>query len=400
MTARHSVWYQFRIITIVLASIVFLSFFWFYIHNRLTETESVLITNWTKMQYKAVEELVDKALSSKLEKDFDDFLVQTIVPKFTYTETSYGFLYKNGNVVFEHNAELTRKYGSNTIRNTYGAYSYDGGGHLLEVVERMENKTSGTDYFIKNHFKGREYVTWIAFNYYGGSYIIGIVTPEAYILNEYKFNSIKNDTYVFASIYTFIMILFAGMLCFLAYRYNQAVGDLEEDVFQKKEMLKSSKFAIAELEETLKQLSIKDLSTGVYNRKYFDALADKLKDRLFLPISICIIDIDKFKNINNRWGFGKGDEILKQVAEICTEACDQDDVIARYGNDEIVILMINTSDEEVLVKAKQIYEDVLQKYKDDLQVSISFGVSTKFTDDGNVYQTIVEAESNLLKNKP
>lgn len=399
MSNKSNVWYQIKILGIVLTVILFLAFFWIYQCKNMVDTQQTIVLNWSKNQYRLVEELVSNAKVSDMGNNFDHFLMETLVPKLRYTDMSYGFLYKEGTVLFEQNSELTRQYLGNTIRNTYGAFSYYGGEHLLEVLEKMESKISGTDYFVKDHFNGREWVTWIAFEYEGNSYIMGIATPEVYILNEYHFFDFRNETYAFSGVYTMLFILFSGMLCFFSYRYKETVGALTEELVQKKQFIQKEKNTISDLQEQLKQLTITDLLTGTYHRKYFDVLVGKLKDQIFLPISICIFDIDGFKAINDQWGHEKGDEILQLLAETCKELCDnENDVIARYGNDEIIVLMINTPCELALEKAKQIVENVAKNSRNLISAKVSYGVSTKVTESYSIYQTMTEAEEKLRTN--
>ena len=91
----------------------------------------------------------------------------------------------------------------------------------------------------------------------------------------------------------------------------------------------------------LEIMATTDKLTGLYNRREFDRNIERalyLVDREKKPFSLIIFDIDRFKNINDRWGHLVGDKVIQQVADI-TKACTrQNDVLCRWGGDEFIIL--------------------------------------------------------------
>ncbi len=97
--------------------------------------------------------------------------------------------------------------------------------------------------------------------------------------------------------------------------------------------------------EKLKQLSITDELTRLYNRRYF---FDSLKSELFRSqryghcLSIAMLDINGFKAYNDSYGHPQGDELLKSFASIIKTETRKSDVACRYGGDEFVIIMIET----------------------------------------------------------
>ena len=394
MINKYNLWYQLKIITIALISISLLAFLWVYIYDNANRQKQVLVQNWVTLQNNAIERIAFDAGSYNVE-NFEQFMITQVIPKLKYTEASYGFFYGDGRVIYENNNAFTRIYQGQTIRDTYGAYSYNGGTHLLEVLTPMEYGISGNDYFVKEYAKGKEYVTWTAITKGGVKYILGIATPEKYILEQYNFLSIQNDVNAFAGVYSFILFLFAGMLCFMTYRYNHMIETMDKEDKRKEEMIISMSTQDRELEEKFKDLTIKDLLTGIYNRKFFDVFLTKMEASIFLPLSIGLMDINGLKLINNAFGYEKGDETLRRVVDACQAFCSEDDLLARYGNDEFIILMINTENDDAHKKLKEISKQVEEAYQGVMPVSISYGVATKQTDDEAVYDIILEAENRL-----
>lgn len=90
-----------------------------------------------------------------------------------------------------------------------------------------------------------------------------------------------------------------------------------------------------------KQDSHVDNLTGLYNRRFFiEVLASKLIPRISKekPLSLAMIDIDDFKNYNDTFGHVKGDDLLKEIAQILKDEVRRTDVVGRYGGEEFIIL--------------------------------------------------------------
>ncbi len=92
-------------------------------------------------------------------------------------------------------------------------------------------------------------------------------------------------------------------------------------------------------QKKLRQQSIQDSLTGLYNRRYLDGLLDNLLVKANFDeemVSIIMMDIDKFKEINDTYGHAAGDEVLVQVGQALNNLIRPSDFICRYGGDELV----------------------------------------------------------------
>ncbi len=111
----------------------------------------------------------------------------------------------------------------------------------------------------------------------------------------------------------------------------------------------------------LKMVSMVDKLTKLYTRKYFEAaLQNELayaekEDGAF---SIVMIDIDKFKTVNDRYGHQKGDEILQNVSSIIMNTVRKGDVCGRYGGEEIILLLPSTKREDALQVAEKLRKKI------------------------------------------
>lgn len=99
---------------------------------------------------------------------------------------------------------------------------------------------------------------------------------------------------------------------------------------------------LADEREELQQEVSKDGLTGAFNRRYFeDALAKEFAaaKQQNWPMSVIFVDLDRFKQINDSHGHQAGDQMLRDVAELLTNNLRSEDIVARYGGDEFVLLL-------------------------------------------------------------
>ncbi|MGI6329089.1 MAG: sensor domain-containing diguanylate cyclase [Dethiobacteria bacterium] len=154
-------------------------------------------------------------------------------------------------------------------------------------------------------------------------------------------------------------------------------------------------------EERLEYLSTHDPLTGIYNRAYFEEEMRRLENPRFRPVSIIVCDVDDLKLINDTFGHGKGDSLLKAVAETIKSPFRSSDVIARIGGDEFVILLPLTSMAVALEACRRINESIEEynRKNPELPLSVSLGVSTNTDPDTPLIETFKEADSDMYNNK-
>ena len=100
---------------------------------------------------------------------------------------------------------------------------------------------------------------------------------------------------------------------------------------------------LLEKAQRLEQLAMNDSLTGLNNRRHFLELADKefqRARRYKRPLAAMMLDIDRFKQVNDTYGHAVGDQVLRGVAERCRESLREANLLARYGGDEFVVLLL------------------------------------------------------------
>ena len=131
--------------------------------------------------------------------------------------------------------------------------------------------------------------------------------------------------------------------------YGLRAALLQSKYLRSQHDLAKSGMALADAFDRLRDLSIRDGLTGIYNRRHFDEvlLSEwKRSIRTEKPLSLMLIDVDCFKELNDRYGHPEGDECLKKIAEQFSKILRRSsDTFARYGGDEFAAILPETSAE-------------------------------------------------------
>jgi diguanylate cyclase (GGDEF)-like protein len=157
----------------------------------------------------------------------------------------------------------------------------------------------------------------------------------------------------------------------------------------------------------LEEESVTDLLTGVYNRRYLERrLGEEFSHaRQFdSPLSLLMIDVDHFKEINDTAGHYVGDQVIAQLAKLMQTTIRGSDVLVRYGGDEFIIVALNTSNEAAAAFAKKIVKHVnfhsLRVNNEnnatiEIKVTISIGVAGLSDEITEINQIIRNADKAL-----
>ena len=138
----------------------------------------------------------------------------------------------------------------------------------------------------------------------------------------------------------------------------------------------------ARLFEQAQYLAITDGLTGMYNRRYFMALADHevaRTQRYRRQLSVIMMDIDRFKNVNDSYGHIVGDQVLTEISDRCRKNKRRVDVIGRYGGEEFLVLLPETALQQGQLVAerlrKAIADTPVETDKGPVPMTMSLGVA-------------------------
>ncbi len=158
------------------------------------------------------------------------------------------------------------------------------------------------------------------------------------------------------------------------------------------------------LRETLRQQSIRDPNTGLFNRRYLEETSSRelrRMERSAQPLTILMLDVDHFKQFNDTFGRHEaGDLVLKQVAATLIEHARESDVVSRYGGEEFAIVMPGCSLEEGAERAEALRQAIRQLHLTHRgrtlgTVTVSFGVAA-YPEHGSGWAEITNAADHAL----
>ncbi len=160
--------------------------------------------------------------------------------------------------------------------------------------------------------------------------------------------------------------------------------------------------------EELKEISITDPMTGLLNRRYFqERLTEEIERtrRHGLPICLIIIDIDDFKQVNDKYGHLIGDEVLKDVSQVIRNTIRTIDVASRFGGEEFTVILPHTSKDDAVLIANRLCEliskggDLQKKIQGMKALTVSIGLASFPEDAQSVNELIDSADRALYQAK-
>ncbi len=150
------------------------------------------------------------------------------------------------------------------------------------------------------------------------------------------------------------------------------------------ENLQANFCKIEELYREVGELSLTDALTGHRNRRFMDQNLPQivaLASRNNAPVSFIMVDVDNFKDINDIYGHPAGDYILRKVGVILRSEFRQSDIVIRYGGDEFLLVLFNSSGErckEIMEDLRKKIEETIFRYKKkDMRISVSIGIASE-----------------------
>ena len=155
--------------------------------------------------------------------------------------------------------------------------------------------------------------------------------------------------------------------------------------------------------QKLTKMAHTDYLTGLYNRNYLEYLLDsefhKARQRKTNFI-VMMADVDKFKSINDNYGHSFGDVVLHSVAQKLAENIRESDVAGRYGGDEFVVVLSNSSPDEAQKIAQRILASVSKITAGELTpvISLSIGIACQ-SNETNVLQVVEKADKAMYNAK-
>ena len=154
-----------------------------------------------------------------------------------------------------------------------------------------------------------------------------------------------------------------------------------------------------ESEEEISFLSYHDPLTGIYNRRAFQEALERLDVSDSYPLSVIMADVNGLKLVNDSFGHNTGDELLKKVAAIMESSCRKQDIIARIGGDEFLIILPCTDAVQADQIITRIFNQSQQEMLGVISISVSMGRATKMTENEDIQNILKKAENIMYSKK-
>lgn len=198
-----------------------------------------------------------------------------------------------------------------------------------------------------------------------------------------------------------VHLLFALLVLWGVYRVSIGMGMLRTHLQAQKQSLKDQKVALQQALEQIQRLATQDDLTGLYNRRHMRSLLIA-PGNTGVPATLVLMDIDNFKNINDRHGHGAGDAVLKRFAETGRSVLRGDDVLARWGGEEFLLLQRDTVPADTGQCVDRLREVLAGTSFDDvapgLRLTFSAGLSV-YTDSQSLDDAIEAADQAMYRAK-
>ena len=149
-----------------------------------------------------------------------------------------------------------------------------------------------------------------------------------------------------------------------------------------------------------------DPLTGLYNRHTLAEILEReisRAQRYKHPIGVLMIDVNRFKEVNDRYGHAMGDQVLQWVADVLLRSVRESDVVVRYGGDEFLVLLIETNGETEIVRGRMIQEMEIASQKAsllNLPINLAIGTAHWMPESGqSIEAVLIEADRRMYVEK-
>ena len=149
----------------------------------------------------------------------------------------------------------------------------------------------------------------------------------------------------------------------------------------------------------LEYLSYTDILTGTKNRTFFEESEGEFNKKENFPLGVIMGDVNGLKLVNDTLGHNEGDKLLKAVAKVLKEVCGERGRVFRFGGDEFIITIKNTSLKYCEELVYKIYERCKEHNSDLFNISIALGAAMKYNNNKDIYQVVKEAEDKVYRKK-
>ncbi len=162
----------------------------------------------------------------------------------------------------------------------------------------------------------------------------------------------------------------------------------------------SNSLTLLEMFKEIQNMAMTDNLTGIHNRNYFDQASAQVSMNALKynqEFSLCMIDIDNFKRVNDTYGHDTGDKVLKYISKIIKKTLRESDLFARYGGEEFVLLLQNCENTQALNIMQKITTVVAEStFTSDKGIQFNLSISSGLTSEVQSIEDMLKVADSYL----
>ena len=189
----------------------------------------------------------------------------------------------------------------------------------------------------------------------------------------------------------------------LAYEIKKMAFELESSYRDMELRVTERTIELQNAHDKLQQMANTDPLTGIFNRHFFNNYIENLKrDKRITDLALIMLDVDRFKYINDHYGHNVGDVVLVEVAELLSSETRGSDFVVRYGGDEFLIVLLDSHEDAIQAYVARI-KSALEKWNkntDILEHDMEFSIGCDVYEEGkHIMDVIKAADERMYANK-
>jgi len=395
-----------KIFTMGVLTFSFIMLCWLCIvHESLKYKESIIQTfssNQEIIVSEVAKSVKERMEFSATEKDYSLIqsqaqVVEGIIKNAETSGSKYWFFYSSSGVIYEKDDSTTKILKGKNLSALIQDWKLQGGTGMEVFEGLIRQRSNGSAFFSKSSLSGTEIISLRCLTIGEIHYFLGMSTQQSYLLSVSRCNEHILYLYLFSGAVTLAILILALLLCLIIYKHQKELDRTYKSLTDKSLQIEELTRKLAHKTEAAQNASIYDGLTKLYNGKFFDTILSRIKDEVFLPVSIVTLDINGLSKINSTSDYEAGDEILEKTSEILRRICIDTDVVSRTSGSEFAILMTTTNESEAYGTAENIKRQFTSLNQ--TEVSLSIGVAQMQENEQTVFLALDRARKNLIIDK-
>jgi diguanylate cyclase (GGDEF)-like protein len=378
-----------KVLLTVVMAVSFCVFIWIFLNDQAARLGKGYMDGVTKDN-----EYIVEAVSSYISSSAtDQTQAVDLLASAPSTGTRYWFMLSSEALIFEKNADITADLAGMTYRELSDAYIRNGGSGGSEFYAMIEKGQEFTAVVTKDRKDGRELISVTFIEVSGQKYCIGTSILQNYMYSTGKIGERIFMLRVMTLVMCCILVALASYYSYANRKKAIQIRVLKHDLTEKNMLVQEQGERMFETDADVTDQSADQL-TGLYNRKFFDAVIAKMTTRNVENVGFIFIRIDNLHTLHYENGFASTNRLLVDTAKHIGSSTTDKDICARVSKNEFAILAFDTSYKMISHSASKLLGELKELYPS-AEFSEGYSFAWKDTD----IASAVEAARAALSKK-